>query len=736
MNMGNSSEGPVPLREGTVLDERYAVGRVLGRGGFGLTYAVEDLARGTPAVVKELAPLGSRRGSYDEIEFAGLGPAASQRLRHQFTAEARQLQRVRVPRVPQFRSVFHEHQTAYYATDYIRGAKPLSEFVGGQARLEPAFVESLLLMLMETLGGLHDHGILHRDVKPSNVLLAPSGEPYLVDFGSARQWHADLTAAHAVQFTPGYAPLEQLLEQGRRGPATDLYGLGATIYALLAGSPPVGAVERADGAVLVPLAMARPDVTTRLAAAIERLLELHMEDRPQSVKELGEILSADGYEREDSNKVRELDSKRRRLRQFRYDAMQCPSCGDVLESPTALPARTCPVCRDGSIRNRRNEEMLCPSCRGGILSKVDNRGPLHYCPSCKIGRMARVGRFRFRKPKEWRCEACKFVLVASDGGASDADGRVQSWQEWREQSGRGERGVGCDACLAQFDVTPDGRWLRVSQDLLGDGWSRLYPDEWARVATGLAPDAGNAYCEACESDFFVADGYLTLLTDPVSDPYGFAGNYCGELIAVADLPYFAVGKESGRPGLVCASCGTEFDEGEDGLTLVRSPHARLRRQLNESLSLEDWHRTAQDLPQAGHEEELAEDIEDALSEAYVLGEIDFDPRDRDLIWRGTASAVKERRGGAVLGRQQKLVVRADSLSFGGLLRRRTELVRDIERLDVDGNRLRIHFVGEEPLWLEVEPVTLTFKLESGRDEVEIGAEQLARRLTRSQATEV
>ncbi|MCH8978702.1 MAG: serine/threonine protein kinase [Armatimonadetes bacterium] len=731
-----SSEGPVALREGTVLDERYAVGRVLGRGGFGLTYAVEDLARGTPAVVKELAPLGSVRGSSDEIEFAGLGPAASQRLRHQFTAEARQLQRVRIPRVPQFRSVFHEHQTAYYATDYIRGAKPLSEFVGGQARLEPTFVESLLLLLMETLGGLHDHGILHRDVKPSNVLLAPSGEPYLVDFGSARQWHADLTAAHAVQFTPGYAPLEQLLEQGRRGPATDLYGLGATTYALLAGYPPTSAVERADGAALVSLSSVRPDVPTRLARAIERLLELHLEDRPQSVAELREILSADGFTREDSNKVRELDSKRRRLRQFRYDAMQCPSCGDVLETPTALPVRTCPVCRDGLIRKRRIEEMSCPSCRGGILSKVDNRGPLHYCPSCKRGRMARVGRFRFRKPKEWKCEGCGFVLVESGGGATDADGRVQSWQEWREQSGRQERGVGCDACLAQFDVMPDGRWLRVSQDLLGDGWTRLLPDEWARVAAGLSPDAGNAYCEACESDFFVADGYLTLLTDPVSDPYGFAGNYCGELIAEADLPYFAVGKESGRTGMVCTCCGTEFDSDGEGLTLVRSPHARLRRQLRECYSLEDWHRTAQDLPQAGHEGELAEDIEDALAEAWVLGEVDFDPRDRDLVWRGEAAEVKERRGGAVVGRRRKLVVRSDTISFGGLLRRRTELVRDVERIDVDGDRLRIHLLGEAPWELELDPVTLTFRLESGKDEVEIGAEQLARRLTRGQASAV
>ena len=106
------------------------------------------------------------------------------------------------------------------------------------------------------------------------------------------------------------------------------------------------------------------------------------------------------------------------------------------------------------------------------------------------------------------------------------------------------------------------------------------------------------------------------------------------------------------------------------------------------------------------------------------------------IGRGAAAEVKGKKGGAVVGRKHKLVVRTDAISFGGLLRRRTELVRDIERIDVDGDRMRIHILGEEALWLEVEPVTLTFKLESGTDEVDIGAEQLARRLTRTQASAV
>ena len=729
MNGPMAAKGPVALREGTVLDERYAVGSVLGRGGFGITYLVEDLARGDRAVVNELAPFGTVRDLNDDVDFQEIGPAAVQRLRHQFTAEARLLQRVRVVRVPQYRSVFHENQTAYFATDYIDGARPLTDVIGRE-RLSPEFVRRNLELLLETLEGLHSKGILHRDIRPSNVLLGALDEPYLVDFGSARQWHADLTVGHAVQFASEFAPLEQLSEKARRTPATDLYGLGATTYTLLTGSPPTSATARLEGAPLIPLHAVRPDVPDQLAHAVEKMLELHAEDRPQSVEQVRALLTQKAEELVETDRVTALDAKRRRLRQFRYDPMQCPACGEILVQPDPLPPEVCPVCRDGRLRKRKIEAMACPSCGGGVLRWVRNSGPLRFCPNCSTGRLVPQRRL-FRETNRWQCEKCEFALERSAQGATSADGTERSWAEWRQQSGRQPRVLYCDACTAQFDPLADGRWQRMTPDILGQEWTRLYPDEWARVAAGLAPDAGNANCESCGSDFFIADGYVTLLSDTVNDPHGFAGNYCGELIPVADLPYLAVGKESGKRGLVCPGCDTEFDADGTDLTLVRTSHTRMRRHMRESHPLRDWHRIAQDLPTAGGEDEFKEDIALALVDAYERGDVDFDPKDPEVLWRGSAFEVQQERGEGVTGRSQRLIVGTDEVSFGGAWRKRRELVRDVKRVELAGDTVTLRLLGGEQWALKVEPVVLTFRLKSGRDKVELTAASLAKRLKRA-----
>ncbi len=723
MNVPIAATGPAPLREGTVLDERFAVGTVLGRGGFGITYLVEDLARGDRAIVNELVPLGSSRDG-DDIVFHAVGPAAGQRLRHLFTSEARLLQRFRVPRVPQYRAVFHEHGTAYIATDYIEGAKPLTELIGGPL-FDVVHAKRILELLMETLEAVHNHALLHQDVKPSNILIAPSGDPYLVDFGSARRWHADLTIAHDVQFSSEYAAVEQLNERARHTTATDLYGLGATTYTLLTGAPPTSATLRRDGAPLIPLRSVRPDVHEDFATAVEQLLSLDPDDRPQSVAELRALLSKQFEEREVSDRVRELDAKRRRLKRFRYDPMQCPACGDVLAVPEPLAPETCPVCQDGKIKRRRIEEKACPSCGAGVLRMLDNSAPLQFCPGCSIGRMVPKRRF-LKETGVWTCEKCEFTLERTAMGAKDNTGNDMPWEEWRKQSGRQERVMYCEACLAQFDSMPDGRWQRMTPNMFGQEWTRLYPDEWARVAAGLAPDSGNASCESCGADYFLADGCITLLSDPLNDPHGFASHYCGHLIPINELPFLAVGKESGHKGLVCRGCRLEFDSQGQELKLVRSTEPRLRKHSGESHRLKDWHRIAQDLPKSGDEDELSEDIAGALVVAFGEGEIGFDAKNPDLIWKGPAAEVH---GDNLTGRPQRLIIDDGLVSFGGLLRRRSELLRDVVRVEGEGEYVTLRFLDGEKWSFRIEPVKLTFKLESGKDEVELGAAALAKRLS-------
>jgi hypothetical protein len=720
MGVQAQTTGPEPLREGTVLDERFAVGAVLGRGGFGITYLVEDIARGDRAVVNELAPIGSVRCG-DDVEFMVVGPAAGQRLRHQFTSEARRLQKIRIPRVPQYRAVFHEHQTAYYATDFIEGARPLTELLGSGHGYEEA--RRIFDLLLETLEGVHGSGLLHQDVKPSNILLGPQGEPYLVDFGSARQWCADLTICHDLQFSADFAALEQLTERGRRTAATDLYGLAATTYTLLTGSSPTPSHLRIQGAPLIPLRSVRPDVPEPFAQAIERLLELEPEDRPQSVAELRALLSRRDEARPETDRVRDLDARRRRLQRFRHDPRQCPACGEVLAVAEPLARDVCPVCQDGRIKRRRIEEKSCPSCRGGILREVANVAPLRFCPACSLGRLLPKRRL-LRQATKWQCEKCELTLTATADGASSTQLDLQ-WQEWRARSGRQERVMFCDACLAQFDAMPDGRWQRMTPNVLGHEWSRLYPDEWARVAAGLAPDAGNAYCESCGCDYFIADGCITLLSDPLNDPHSFASHYCGHLIPLAELPYLAVGKESGHKGLVCKSCRLEFDSQGLELLLVRSSDPRLRPHVGQAKTLRDWHRVAQDLPVVGQEAVIEEDIVHALAEAYSHGEVPFDARDPDLVWRGRAHEVHEE---GTHGRSQRLVIDAETVSLGGW-KRRNELVRDIVRIDQEADHLSLHLLSGEVWVLGIEPVNLAFRLDSGKDVVELGAEALANRLS-------
>jgi predicted Zn-ribbon and HTH transcriptional regulator len=454
---------------------------------------------------------------------------------------------------------------------------------------------------------------------------------------------------------------------------------------------------------LIPVRSIRPDVHEDFASAIERLLSLEPDDRPQTVAELRALLSRHAEEREESDRVRELDAKRRRLKRFRYDPMQCPACGDVLSVPEPLAPGTCPVCQDGKIKRRRIEEKACPSCGAGVLRRLDNTGPVLFCPTCSIGRMAPKRRF-LRETSSWRCEACEFELERSATGAVDGAGNDRTWDEWRTQSGRQLGVLFCEACLAQFDEMPDGRWQRMTPNVLGQEWTRLYPDEWARVAAGLAPDSGNACCESCAADYFIADGCVTLLSDPLSDPHGFATHYCGHLVPINELPFLAVGKESGHKGLVCKGCRLEFDSQGHELKLVRSADPRLRRHAGESHRLKDWHRIAQ----------------------FGEGEIGFDAKNPDLVWRGMAS---ELHGEHLTGRPQRLVIDDGSILFGGFFRRQSELLRDVVRIDNEGDVVTLRLIDGSQWSLKVEPVKLTFRLESGKDEVELRADALARRLS-------
>jgi len=712
------AQGPEPLAEGTVVAGLYQIGPVLGRGGFGITYLADDLQRQAPVAVKELAPMAAIRRPDGSIEF-NVEPELARRLRHQFIAEARLLQKLSVRGVPQVRACVQENGTSYYVSEFIPESRTLSRVLQAEGRLKADDVRHIVLKLLDTLAALHRRGILHRDIKPANILIKDLHEPYLIDFGSAREWHHDVTMEHTVLITPGYAPLEQMSRRARRGPATDIYGLCATAYALLMGEPPAEATERASGAPLVSIRAFRPDVDPPFARAIEMGLELRFEDRPQSAEEFLELLAPESVQHEGAELVRNLDEKRVKLMHLRFDRRQCPSCGGVLDEPKPLKKGVCPVCREASLTQRKTNQQVCPCCRVGVLHRVDNSVVLKFCPSCRTTKLAFAMSLIPGSTKKAECPDCHKKLEFKGTLVREPNGEWVAVHELCALSGRSREVYCCDVCEGQFDVMPDGRRKRMHPKPQHDDWVELYPEEWANVAAGLEPGTGNTWCPACEADFFTEGDKITLLAKGIEDPYHYAEGYVGRLLRQDDLPWIGAGKLSGKPGLFCAGCETEFDYFPEGLLLFRSSDKQLRRHADQVFTLPDWHRIAQDLPLQGEEADLDRQVRTALLDAFCRGDVSFDPRDENLVWKGAAFEGYKK---------WNIVAKRDEISFHRLVKHKQFPLTELTRVSATGDNLELHCADGSTSQWTIEPVQLTFKLESGRETLGLGAEHLARAL--------
>lgn len=720
------ASSPEPLPAGAVLGDRFEIERLIGRGGFGLAYLARDRSLGDEVVVKELAPEGSVRGADGLLDLEGLGPATAHRLRRCFLDEARLLARLNIPGVVNVRTYGAESGSAYYVTDYCADAEPLDAVLRKEGRLPVEGALDIGYQLIETLDAVHRRRILHRDIKPANVLLRKSGQAVLIDFGAAREWHADMTEHHTVLFTPGFAPPEQLSERARRGPATDVYGVAALMYTLLAGFPPTPATDRLNGVPLQPLALVRPEVDAVVAHAIEAGLSLQYAERPQTAAEFRDLF-AEQAEEAPASRLEEVDAKLLALQRLSFGRRQCPSCGDVLHVASPLPLHRCPVCERGTIKARPIHSAVCPVCRLGILHTSPNVAPLAICPICARGVLTRRRLKLLGRDHAYRCPECEAVLAEHIGQVEltearrrpDLAGTAQTWGAWAELGGRSHEVHICDGCQAQFDTLPDGQWRQVQPEPEIGAPSRLYPEEWARVAAGLDPGCGSHVCTACGADFFV-DGERVTLLGATKDPFRFADANMGRPLSWESLRWLGIGKTSERPGPACPNCGTEFDAEGDYLRLVRTDFRPLARHVGTLQTLEDWHRIARGLPRVDEQAELPDQLDDAIFGAYVSGELSFD--DRGTLWRGQATRVAD-------GATGTLAITPGELTFGGRLRRDRKPLELLASVTVRADVVSLQFRGSsEPVEFEIEEAEFTAKLRSGDRLVAFDAGDLAERL--------
>lgn len=235
---------------------------VLGRGGGGISYLAFDTVLQRPVVLKEHFPAGLCTRQKGSAEVEALEAELYVKSLATFCREARLQADLNHPNVVKVHDIFEASGTAYIIMDYAEG-RTLSNWLPAHAADYPA-VRNVLCKLLQTLDYLHHNHVLHRDVKPSNIIVRPNGEPLLLDFGSAHSGavYSTLTAVGS----PGYAAPEQFSPHGRSGPWSDLYGLAQSFLQLL----PEDARRHYPRSFMAPLLQAaqpEPKVRPQSAAA-------------------------------------------------------------------------------------------------------------------------------------------------------------------------------------------------------------------------------------------------------------------------------------------------------------------------------------------------------------------------------------------------------------------------------------------------------------------------------------
>ena len=262
----------------------YQIQRQLGRGGFAITYLAKDLLLRRQVAIKEFFPRNwvTRDRCWNVVAMEGHRAEFTGWL-DKFKDEAQVLAGFRHPNIVPVFNYFTMHGTGYIVMEFI-GEEKLSNRIEQRGTLKEVDIRQHVMPILDALEAVHDKGLLHRDIKPDNIILRPDGSPVLVDFGAARSTNRAAAGDATVIFTCSYASLEQQTGAPQHE-ASDIYSLGAVLYHCVTGNPPAGS----SAATTVDLANAR-GYSPALIAMIEVAVAVQMSERPQSVKAWRDLL--------------------------------------------------------------------------------------------------------------------------------------------------------------------------------------------------------------------------------------------------------------------------------------------------------------------------------------------------------------------------------------------------------------------------------------------------------------
>ncbi|MEZ2237168.1 serine/threonine protein kinase [Microcoleus sp.] len=278
MLLGMRSPGSMDALIGKSLQGgKYTLEQELGRGGFGITFRATHRYLGQFVVIKTLNESLRQQPNFAEFD-------------RKFQDEARRLASCVHPNIVRVSDFFVEDGQPYMVMDYVPGQN-LGEVVLPNRPLPEAVAISYITQIGAALKVVHQKGLLHRDIKPQNILLRQNTqEVVLIDFGIAREYTSGATQSHTNMVSDGYAPPEQYFAQGKYTPATDVYGLAATLYTLLTGQVPIAAILRTSQPMATPRDL-QPQVSSTVSQAVMRGMTVEAQNRPGTVDEWLSLLS-------------------------------------------------------------------------------------------------------------------------------------------------------------------------------------------------------------------------------------------------------------------------------------------------------------------------------------------------------------------------------------------------------------------------------------------------------------
>ena len=287
------------LRKKTRLIGRYTIEKVLGQGGFGITYLGMDELHEKPVAIKEFFPQGivTRNIEYqDTVTVTFVGEKENyEKGKERFLKEARTMAKFSKDEgIVKALDFFEINNTAYIVMEYLEGIT-LKQYLRENQRIAPEDLIELLVPLIESLDEIHSQGMIHRDISPDNIMVLPDGRIKLMDFGAARDYTEFGEKSLSIVLKPGYAPPEQYQTHGVQGPWTDIYALCATMYKCITGENPPDVIERVMDDHLKKISAFGIPVLPQIEEAIIKGMSVAANDRYQNVGDFCEDLYG-GYE--------------------------------------------------------------------------------------------------------------------------------------------------------------------------------------------------------------------------------------------------------------------------------------------------------------------------------------------------------------------------------------------------------------------------------------------------------